>query len=125
MFCLLITVHCEVEREGTIRIFYLAAVFVHCIYGSSDSIVGGFTLLYLSFHIMFKIWAYQKVVFSPFVCCCFGLGLNHSIDAPNCKGETFIIIIPVGDVRDELLSISVLFEVTFHLTLLKNRFKVF
>lgn len=40
---------------------------------------------------------------------------------PPTEKEKPIIIIPAGDARDELLSISVLFEVAFHLTLLKNR----
>ena len=41
-------------------------------------------LFHLSLHIMLKIWTNQKIVVSPFICCCFGLCLNHSIDATDC-----------------------------------------
>lgn len=92
MWCLLLTVHLELERNRTVRIFYLAAMFIHRLDSFSDSIVDRFTLFYLSLHIMLKIRTYQEVIFSPFIGCRFGLGLDHGTDAPHCEGENFLFL---------------------------------
>ena len=74
----------ERVNEASDGVFYLAAMFVHRVHGSSDGIIHRFTLFHLSLHIMLKIWTDQKIVVSPFICCSFGLCLNHSIYATDC-----------------------------------------
>lgn len=86
----------RVREEQGIRIFYLAAMFIHRIHSFSDSIVGGLTLFYLSLHIMLKVRTYQEVILSPLIGCRFGLGLDHSTDAPNCEGENFLFLFQVA-----------------------------
>lgn len=108
--CLPITVYWDLSSEVLVSIPYLAAMFIHYVHCSSNSVICRFTLFHLSLHILLKIWTNQKIIVSPFICCCSGLCLNHSIDATNCWKEkvpfSFSLIIHLSDKGMEVSSHS-------------------
>lgn len=63
---------------------HLAAVVDEGVHGLADGSVGGLTALHLRFEVVLKVRPHHVIVFPPFVHRDLGLGLNDSVDPPNC-----------------------------------------